>query len=132
MSSEAHELSGVKMTIKAGLEHFRSGVVLLIYQSFGWLISVLEKHRQEPLVHVLTSTDPSCYCPLPRQSQSTISLEIHHTNIRLDPKVFDMIDRRYGPDSVDLFATRDNRLLDRFISWRPDPSAIAVDAFMSL
>ena len=124
MSSEAHELSGVKLTIKAGLEHFRSGVVLLIYQSFGWLISVLEKHRQEPLVHVLTSTDPPCYCPLPRQ--------IHHTDIRLDPKVFDMIDRRYGPDSVDLFATRDNRLLDRFISWRPDPSAIAVDAFMSL
>ena len=41
-----------------------------------------------------------------------------------------MIDKRYGPHSVDLFATRDNRLLDRFVSWRPDPSAIAVDAFM--
>ena len=30
---------------------------------------------------------------------------------------------------VDLFATRDNRLLDRVVSWRPDPSAIAVDTF---
>ena len=28
-----------------------------------------------------------------------------HTDIRLNPKVFDMIDRRYGPHSVDLFAT---------------------------
>ena len=28
------------------------------------------------------------------------------------------------------FATQDDRLLDRFISWRPDPSVIAVDAFM--
>ena len=54
-----------------------------------------------------------------------------HTDIRLNPTVFNMIDQ-YGPHSVDLFATRDNRLLDRFVSWRPDPSAIAVDAFMFL
>ena len=47
----------------------------------------------------------------------------------LNRTVFNMIDRRYGPHSVDLFATRDNRLLDRFVSWRPDPSAIAVNAF---
>ena len=53
-----------------------------------------------------------------------------HTDIRLEPKVFEMIDRQYGPHSVDLFATRDNRLLDRYVSWRPDPSAVAVDAFM--
>ena len=53
-----------------------------------------------------------------------------HTNIRLKRKVFEMIDRRYGPHSVHLFATRDNRLLDRYVSWQPDPSAVAVDAFM--
>ena len=41
-----------------------------------------------------------------------------------------MIDQRYGPHLVDLFATLDNRLLNRLVSWRPDPSAIAVDAFM--
>ena len=45
-------------------------------------------------------------------------------------KVFEMIDRRYGPHSVDLFTTRDNQLLDRYVSWRPDPSAVAVDAFL--
>ena len=53
-----------------------------------------------------------------------------HTDIRLKPAVFRQIDQRYGPHSVDLFATRDNALLNRFVSWRPDPSAIAVDAFM--
>ena len=41
-----------------------------------------------------------------------------------------MIDRQYGPHLMDLFATHDNRLLDRYMSWRPDPSAVAVDAFM--
>ena len=53
-----------------------------------------------------------------------------HTDIRLAPKVFNLIDRRYGPHSVDLFATWDNNLLNRFVSWRSYPSAIAVDAFM--
>ena len=28
-----------------------------------------------------------------------------HNDIRLNPKVFNMIDKRYGPHSVDLFAT---------------------------
>ena len=36
----------------------------------------------------------------------------------------------FGPHSVDLFATRDNRLLPRFVSWRPDPESVATDAFM--
>ena len=34
-----------------------------------------------------------------------------------------------GPCSVDLFATRLNNQLKRYISWRPDPFAIATDAF---
>ena len=41
-----------------------------------------------------------------------------------------MIDRRYSPHSVDLFATQDNQLLDCYMSWRPDPLAVVVDAFM--
>ena len=32
----------------------------------------------------------------------------------------------------ELFATQDNRLHDRFRSWRPDPPAIGVDPFMFL
>ena len=36
-----------------------------------------------------------------------------HTNIRFELKVFEMIDRRYSLHSVDLFATQENRLLNR-------------------
>ena len=53
-----------------------------------------------------------------------------HTDIRLSKAAFEIVDRRYGPHSVDLFATRDNRLLPRYVSWHPDPSAVAVDAFL--
>ena len=53
-----------------------------------------------------------------------------HTNIRLNPIVFHQIDQRYGPHSADLLATRNNTLLNRFVSCRPDLSAIAVDTFM--
>ena len=31
---------------------------------------------------------------------------------------------------MDLFAIWDKRLLNHFVSWRPDPSAVTVDAFM--
>ena len=53
-----------------------------------------------------------------------------HTDTRLEPKVFEIIDRRYGPHLVDLFATPDNRLLNCYASWQLDSSAVAVDAFM--
>ena len=55
-----------------------------------------------------------------------------HTNICLELKVFKMIDRQYGLHSVDLFTTQDNQLLDRYVSWQPNPSAVAVDAFLFL
>jgi hypothetical protein len=32
--------------------------------------------------------------------------------------------------SVDMFATRANKQRDRFISWKPDPDALGIDAFM--
>merc|ERR1712185_515354 len=34
-----------------------------------------------------------------------------HTDIRLPQACFDQIEQHFGPHSVDLFATRDNRLL---------------------
>ena len=53
-----------------------------------------------------------------------------HTDVRRSYKAFELIQRKFGPHSVDLFATRDNTLLPRFVSWRPDPAAVATDAFM--
>ncbi|XP_044148680.1 uncharacterized protein LOC122937730 isoform X2 [Bufo gargarizans] len=49
---------------------------------------------------------------------------------RLNPEMFSMISDIWGPCSIDLFASRLNAHLPRFFSWRPDPEAEAVDAFL--
>ena len=49
---------------------------------------------------------------------------------QLDPAFFAVVEARWGPFSVDLFASRLNSHLPRFYSWRPDPEALAVDAFL--
>lgn len=48
---------------------------------------------------------------------------------RLDPLIFGEINRLFGPVCIDLFATRINNQVENYVSWRPDPQAIAVDAF---
>ena len=50
---------------------------------------------------------------------------------RLDPKVFRRIAAKWGPVDIDLFATRLNALLSKYISRRPDPFAVAVDALQT-
>ena len=49
------------------------------------------------------------------------------TDLKLHPKFFGLADRQWGRHTVDLFATRLNTQLARFVSWRPDPEAEAVD-----
>ena len=82
----------------------------------------------------LSSTHLTCRSPLPRRGQCADRLfrwkHNHNHDICLELKVFEMIDHRYGPHSVDLFATQDSRLLDRYVSWRPDLLAVIIDAFM--
>ena len=51
------------------------------------------------------------------------------TEWELDRKVFQQICAHFGTPHIDLFASRLNTKLDRFVSWRPDPDAVAVDAF---
>ena len=47
----------------------------------------------------------------------------------LCPKVFNKINLRTGPLQVDLFASRLTHQLREYVSWRPDPEAVATDAF---
>lgn len=47
----------------------------------------------------------------------------------LNDDIFDVICKRMGRPSVDLFATRLNSKLVKFCSWRPDPEAWRIDAF---
>ena len=48
----------------------------------------------------------------------------------LNTVVFNKVNALLGPVSVDLFASRLNNQVKCYVSWRPDPQAVAVDAFM--
>ena len=47
----------------------------------------------------------------------------------LCPQIFDKINTLLGPLQVDLFASRLTHQLQNYVSWRPDPEAMATDAF---
>jgi len=48
---------------------------------------------------------------------------------KLSPAIFQKINHLLGPLSTDLFASRLSSQLPRFVSWKPDPLAVATDAF---
>lgn len=48
---------------------------------------------------------------------------------KLDETVFLRLCSLYGKPDVDLFASRLNAQVEKYVSWKPDPSAIATDAF---
>ncbi|XP_071951900.1 uncharacterized protein [Antedon mediterranea] len=48
---------------------------------------------------------------------------------KLDPKIFLKLNELQGQADIDLFASRLNTQLPKYVSWYPDPGAIDVDAF---
>ena len=48
---------------------------------------------------------------------------------KLNSRIFHTITEIWGHPDVDMFASRLNKQVDRFVSWHPDPDCIAVDAF---
>ncbi|KAL0881867.1 hypothetical protein ABMA27_001639 [Loxostege sticticalis] len=51
------------------------------------------------------------------------------TEWELSDKAFSTIIQHFGPPDIDLFATRTNAKCLLYISWKPDPDALTVDAF---
>ena len=51
------------------------------------------------------------------------------TEWKLSPLAFEALTNILGTPTIDLFASRLNCQLDRYISWRPDPGAAFIDAF---
>ena len=47
----------------------------------------------------------------------------------LHPALFQALQKEVGCFSIDLFATRVNHQVPAFVSWRPEPGAVATDAF---
>jgi len=52
-----------------------------------------------------------------------------NSNWSLQKEAFLMINRLMGPLEIDMFADRLNTQLEQYASWKPDPGAIATDAF---
>ena len=48
---------------------------------------------------------------------------------RLSTHLFQNISSMFGNPTLDLLASRINYQIDRYISWKPDPKALAIDAF---
>ena len=47
---------------------------------------------------------------------------------QMHPMIFQQLQDRLGPFSIDLFASRTNAQLPIYCSWKPDPSAVAINA----
>ena len=47
----------------------------------------------------------------------------------LGDRLFDRIVQCFGHPQIDLFASRLNKKVDRYVAWTPDPGAFAIDAF---
>jgi len=45
------------------------------------------------------------------------------------PDVFKSIIKEFGQPEIDLFASSESKQLDKYISWKQEPEAIAIDAF---
>ena len=50
------------------------------------------------------------------------------TEWKLNPALFQKIVEKFGKLVIDLFATRINKQLGRYVSWHPEPEAMAVNA----
>ncbi|XP_077991021.1 uncharacterized protein LOC144445357 [Glandiceps talaboti] len=51
------------------------------------------------------------------------------TEWQLNPSIFALIMKEWGLPTIDLFASRLNNQLRHFVSWKPDPDAVHIDAF---
>ena len=85
-------------------------------------------YRDVDLVHI-EEHNTNSRTPSGATSQESRSIR-DHCDWMLDPSVFKGIQEKMGPLEVDLFASRLTRQLPHFFSWRADPEASAIDAFM--
>lgn len=47
----------------------------------------------------------------------------------LNQRVFELVIQRYGNMDIDLFASRLNHKIEKYISWKPDPMAVYINAW---
>ena len=90
----------------------------LVREIYDWAI---HRHIQLSAMHI-----PGRLNTVPDEESRNHNLD---TEWQLKPHVFKMICKKLGVPSIDLFATRINTQVKRYVSWRPDPTAVHVDSF---
>ena len=70
---------------------------------------------------------PSAFNPADPPSRRLIS----QLEWRISPTYFQRLEKKWGPHSIDMFASHLNHQTPRYVSWKPEPTAWATDA-MSL
>ena len=142
MSSNSRELHAVLYSVMAAAPRLRSSVVLVETDNSTTMAYVNHLGGRSrflsAVAHRLWSVTNSYGITLRavhrpgvenRRADLLSRWRQDSTDLKLDPRLFRLADRKWGPHTVDLFATRLNTQLARFVSWRPDPEAAAVDAF---
>ena len=56
----------------------------------------------------------------------------NNTEYELNDNIFQKVSEQFGPFDIDLFASRINAKLGNYVAWKPDPSALFIDAFSGL
>ncbi len=51
------------------------------------------------------------------------------TEWELSTEIFNIICEKFGKPEIDLFASRINHKLEKYVSWKPDPNAWKIDAY---
>ena len=106
---------------------------LLLYKPFRRNRFYQSLHARSQNVEVVpTKKYPHFSCLHCRSTQlhSRHSVPINlNSEWKLNPAIFRQICVIYTTPDLDLFATRANNQLQKFISWFPDPDALATNAF---
>lgn len=76
-------------------------------------------------------TISASYIPSKENIEADYLSRVHNvdTEWELCPVVFGKIVRKFGRPEIDIFASRTNSKLERYISWHRDPNAETIDAF---
>ncbi|CAI7826786.1 unnamed protein product [Closterium sp. NIES-53] len=140
-SSTRRKLEGVLWVLRTFMDRLRHGHTLVRVDNQG-VIFILRKGGLRNNELTLTCKEIITLCTdnvvrlaiewIPRD-QNTCADELSklqdHDDYTLKQPWFRLLDRRWGPHSVDLFANAQNALLPRFFSKVPHPRAEAINAF---
>jgi hypothetical protein len=88
------------------------------------LTSDIWTHCLQTNTRLKTTYVPSAFNPADAPSRKMIA----QLEWSIDATFFDELEEKWGAHSIDLFASRDNAKVLRFVSWKPDPAAVTHDS----